>query len=169
MPGNVAQMRRFWTISRNQLRFKTQQVWYFEATSRIHYLINFTWLTDLSLFVCVACSKRGIDLAWSRCRTVWTFEPVSAADALPKIRGHTESNEVYFRWAKCDKRPKMKPRHLLTRVKSSTTKENSPKNRARYDSGIQVWPRSMRPSSALHHTFKSTHLDNTFKLKLGVK
>ena len=33
--------------------------------------------------------------------------------------------------------------HLLTRVQSSTTKVNSPKNRARYDSGVQVWQRPL--------------------------
>ena len=32
----------------------------------------------------------------------------------------------------------MTARHLLTRVQSSTTKINSPKNRAWYDSGVQV-------------------------------
>ena len=43
MPGKVAHVRRFWTIPGNQLWFETQQVGYFEVTSRIHYLIKFTW------------------------------------------------------------------------------------------------------------------------------
>ena len=42
-----------------------QQVGYFEVPSIIPYLISKVYLTDryLSLFVCLACSKRGIDLA----------------------------------------------------------------------------------------------------------
>ena len=45
-----ANVRRFWTIPTNQLWFETQQVGYFEVTSRIHYLINFTWLTDVTIW-----------------------------------------------------------------------------------------------------------------------
>ena len=49
------------------------------------------WLTDLSRFVCIACSKRGIDLTWNRRRHVWSFAHASGAEASSKIRGHTES------------------------------------------------------------------------------
>ena len=42
MPGNVAHVRRFWTIPRNQLWFETRLVGYFKVTLKIHYLINFT-------------------------------------------------------------------------------------------------------------------------------
>ena len=98
MPRNVEHVRRFWTIPRNQLWFETKQVAYFEVTSRIHYLITFTRLTDLALFVCVAYSKRGIDLAWSTRRPVWTFKHASGADALSKIRARTESIYPMHKW-----------------------------------------------------------------------
>ena len=62
--------------------------------SRREFIISLSlpdWQTDRSLFVCVACSKRGIGLAWSRCRPVRAFERASGADTLSKIKGHTES------------------------------------------------------------------------------
>ena len=41
-PGNVAHVRRFCNIPRNHLWFETQQMGYFEVTSRIPYLTKFT-------------------------------------------------------------------------------------------------------------------------------